>query len=246
MAVVNKHLKRFAAPWPIPKKIKKWTIKPRAGPHPLHKCLPLGIILRDILKYANNLREVRIILNEEKVKIDGKVCHDYKFPVGLMDLFEIISTGEKYRLLLDAKGKMVLHPISDKTDFKLSRIENKTTVKNGNIQLNLHDGRNILVFVKDPRSPVENNFHTGDVLKINLPQQQILEHLKFERGNLALIIGGTHAGKIGEIQEIVVKHGPYPTVVSLKDKEGNEFQTIKDYIFIVGREKPLISLPESS
>ncbi|MCS4541581.1 MAG: 30S ribosomal protein S4e [Euryarchaeota archaeon] len=240
----SKHMKRFLAVWPVPKKIAKWTVKPMAGPHPAHRCLPLAIVLRDILKYADNAREVKTILNEGKVKVDGKIRRDYKFPVGLMDVVEIIPTNEKYRVILNAKGEIMLNKIEDKADFKLCRIENKTTLKNGNIQLNLHDGKNILIKVKDPKARMEDVYNTGDVLKISLPQQQILSHLKFENGSLALIIDGVRAGKFGEIQDTIIKRGPYPTVVSIKDSAGSVFQTIKDYVFVIGKEEPTISLPE--
>ncbi|MHA1832356.1 MAG: 30S ribosomal protein S4e, partial [Candidatus Baldrarchaeia archaeon] len=46
----KRHLKRLPAPrfWPIHKKEFKWTVRPSPGPHPMNRCLPLLLIVRDI------------------------------------------------------------------------------------------------------------------------------------------------------------------------------------------------------
>ncbi|MEM1555084.1 MAG: 30S ribosomal protein S4e, partial [Desulfurococcaceae archaeon] len=36
----------------------------------------------------------------------------------------------------------------------------------------------------------------------------------------------------------------YRSVVTLEDKNGNKFQTSLDYVFPIGMDKPLITLPE--
>jgi len=46
----RRHLKALVAPefWPILRKEYKWTVKPRPGPHPMERSLPLLLIVRDI------------------------------------------------------------------------------------------------------------------------------------------------------------------------------------------------------
>ena len=46
------------------------------------------------------------------VKVDGKVRTDATYPAGLMDVIDIDSTDEHFRLVYDAKGRFVTHRIS--------------------------------------------------------------------------------------------------------------------------------------
>jgi len=243
----KKHLKRLAAPafWPILRKEYKWVVKPIPGPHPIERCLPLLIIVRDVLGYAETAREARRIIAEGKIKVDGKIRRNYKFPVGLMDVIEIVPTNEFFRLVPHPVKFMTLVRISEEeARFKLCRIENKTIVKGGHVQLNLHDGRNVLVKVRDPTNPVEDKYKTMGTLKLSIPEQEILEYIPFEKGKLAVTIGGRNVGRIGKILEIQQGIGRKRTLVTLEDLEGNKFQTTLDKIFIVGSDKPLVTLSE--
>ena len=243
------HLKRLAAPawWPIPRKAAKWTVKPSPGPHPITECIPLLIIVRDVLKYAKTAREARRLIAEGHFKVDGRVRKDYKFPVGLMDVLEVVDTEEYYRIVPHPVKFLTLHPISkEEATFKLCRIENKTTVRGGHIQLNLHDGRNHLIRIADPRNPVEDVYRTYDVIKLAIPKQEILDHLKCEPGMLAVVTGGRNVGRVGTIVDIKQIFKRRDAVVTLRSPKGEEFRTVLKYVFVIGREKPLISLPEEA
>ncbi|OYT47886.1 MAG: 30S ribosomal protein S4e, partial [Desulfurococcales archaeon ex4484_42] len=67
----RRHLKRLAAPdfWPILKKEYVWTVKPSPGPHPIERSIPLLIIVRDILGYAETAREARRLIAEGHFKV---------------------------------------------------------------------------------------------------------------------------------------------------------------------------------
>ncbi len=233
---MSNHLKRLTIPksWKIPKKESKWSVRPAPGKHPIDKSIPLGTVLRDMLHYADTMKEARRIIGSRKVYVDGRPETDYKAPVGLMDVLSIPETGEYYRMLFDSRGKLTLTPIdSERAGWKLVRINDKTTVRGGKTQLNLHDGRNILVD--------KDVFRTGDVLKMALPEQKILKHLKMESGNRALVIGGKHEGSLAVIEEYESVRGPHPNIVRFK--EG--FYTVKDNVFVVGTDTPEIKLPEA-
>jgi len=245
----QKRLKALASPkfWPVLRKEYKWTVKPRPGPHPMEYSLPLLLIVRDVLGYAKTAREARKIIAEGHFKVDGRVRKDYKYPVGLMDVIEIVDTGEAYRFIPYPVKFFKLHEIPrEEANLKPVRINNKTTVKGGHIQLNLHDGRNILVKVKDPRRPVEDVYKTLDTLLITLPEQEIREHIKFEEGALAIIIAGRNVGRVGRILGVQRGWGRKRSIVTLEDPSGNQFQTTLEYVFVIGREKPVISLPEGA
>ena len=232
----RKHLKRFKSPehWPIHPKEFTWTVKPSPGPHSIEGSLPLLVIVRDILKIADNSREAKIIINNGEILVDGRVRKDYKFPVGFMDVIQITKTEKAYRVLPDDKGRLDLHPIEKaNTEFKLCRIEDKTTIKGGKTQLNLHDGRNILT---------DGDYKTGDVLVLNVPEQEIKDNIKFEDGTIGLITGGKHIGEKGTVKEINITLSSMPNTVLIETKE-KSFQTLKDYVFVLGKDKPVITLP---
>jgi small subunit ribosomal protein S4e len=98
------------------------------------------------------------------------------------------------------------------------------------MQLNLHDGRNIIV---------DGKYKTGDVVQLGIPEQSIKDTFSFEAGTLGLVIQGKHAGEISAIKSIELTSSSRSNVVHLKS-----FSTIKPYVFPVGKEEPLIKLPE--
>jgi len=243
-------LKRKPAPkiWPIHRKEFVWTVKPTPGPHSLEKCLPLTIVLREILGFAKTRREAKIIASQGKVYVDGRVRREDKFPVGLMDVVSFPEINKHFRVLPSHKG-LILHPISkEETTFKLCRIENKTTVKNGHIQLNLHDGSNVLIKVADLKNPQEDVYQTFDTVQLSLPDRQIIKHIKMKEKDFALITGGKNMGKYGRIIEIEEAKGKKrkDAIVTIEDEKGNRYQTVLEFVFAIGEERSLISLPEAS
>jgi len=246
----RRHLKRKPAPefWPIHRKEAIWTVKPNAGPHPISRCIPLTLVLRDALGVAKTRSEAKTIIHEEKVMVDGKVQREELFPTGLMDVVALLDVEKWYRILPNEKG-LFLHSISkDEATFKLCRIENKAVLNQGNVELNLHDGRNVLVKVKDPNKPEEDVFQTSDTLKISLPNQEILSHMKLAEGVPALIVRGKNAGKHGKIVAIERRQRQKRrgSLVTVEDEKGNRFQTTVDYVFVIGDNQSHISLPEAS
>jgi len=242
----SRHLKREPSPnfWPIPRKKYAWVVKPKAGAHPIKKSLPLTVIIRDILGFAKTGKEAKIIITQGKVLVDGKTRREEAFPTGLMDVIEIPDAKVTYRVLSHRKG-LILHPIEkDEADFKLCRIENKTIVPKGHTQLNFHDGTNKLVQVADPKNPIEDVYKTLDVLKIALNSGEIMGQLKLTKGIPALITGGKNKGihgKISDLEEVTGERRR--SLATIEDASGKTFQTILDYIFVIGDNEQSISLP---
>lgn len=246
----RRHLKRKPAPefWPIHRKEAVWTVKPNAGPHPISRCMPLTIVLREVLGVAKTRSEVKTIIHEEKVFVDGRVQKEELLPTGLMDVVSIPEIEKWYRILPNEKG-LFLHLIrKDEANFKLCRIENKTILQNGHVQLNLHDGKNLIIKVKDPAKHQEDVFQTMETLKISLPNQEILAHAKLVEGAPAIMISGKNAGKTGKIVAIERRQQQKRRnlLVTIEDKSGQRFQTTENYVFVVGEKEPFISLPEPS
>ncbi len=245
----KRHLKALAAPayWPILRKEYKWVVKPSPGPHPLRFSLPLLLVVRNILGYAKTAREARRLISEGHFKIDGRVRRNYKYPVGLMDVIEIVDTGETYRVIpVPVKVLGLIKIPREEASFKPCRIENKHTVKGGHVQLNLHDGRNHVIRVSDPKNPVEDKYKTLGTVKLAIPRQEILDYVPLEKGVLAIISGGRNVGRVGVVTDIRRGMRRKRSIVTLRDKHGNMFQTSLDYVFPIGRDTPMITLPEGA
>lgn len=58
--------------------------RPSPGPHKLRECLPLIVLLRNRLKYALTGDEVKRIVKQRLIKVDGKIRTDPTFPAGFM------------------------------------------------------------------------------------------------------------------------------------------------------------------
>ena len=241
------HLKRENAPvfWPIHRKEFTWTVNPRPGPHPINSCIPLLIIVRDILCLAKTRNEAKKIISKGLIFVDGKIVRDEKFPAGLMDVISIPELKKNYRILPTKKG-LILHAISEhEAKFKICRIENKLYLSEGKVEVNLHDGRNLLTSVENINSTKKDIFKTFVTLKINLPDQEILESMELNKGMLTLIIDGKNIGKYGTIKAIDVqpRKKRKNNLITIEDKDEKIYQTILKYAFVVGDNIPRISLP---
>lgn len=246
----KKHLKRKPAPkfWPIHRKEFVWTVKPKPGSHSTSNCLPLALIIREILGLAKTLKEAKTIISQGKIIVNGKVQRNERFSTGLMDVISIPEVKGTYRILPSEKG-LTLHSIEkDEAGFKLCRIENKTIVNGGHVQLNLHDGRNILIQVKDPKKPEEDVYRTMDTLKISVPDQEVVGHMKLVEGAPAIIVGGKNIGRQGKIVDIEERMSQKrrKLLVTTEDVKGKRFQTTLDFVFVTGDAESSISLPEVS
>ncbi|NIA11141.1 MAG: 30S ribosomal protein S4e [Nitrospiraceae bacterium] len=231
---MSRHQKRLSIPktWNISRKTHKWAVKSSPGPHSRSESIPLLLVIRDMLKLANSSREARKILHDGAVMVDGIVRRDYRLPVGVFDVITIPKLNSSYRIFLDEKQRLSLQKISD-SDIKLCRINNKTIVKGGTNQLNLHDGSNI---VSD-----EYSYHTFDSILLSIPDRKVTKHLVYKPGNMALVIGGKHSGELGTITEIRKTRGLMPNTISLQSN--HDFETIEDYVFVIGKNTPEIEIP---
>lgn len=229
---MSKHLKRYFAKktWKIKRKGIKFITKPSPGPHKTEMSLPLNVILRDILKYANTNREVKFIIENKNVAVDGVRRKDYKFPVGLFDVLSLSEIDEHFRIILDNKGKINLIKIKkDESMLKPCKITGKRSAK-GKTQLNLYDGKNMIV--------TKDDFKVGDTVLITLGNKnfKIKESIKLDKNSLIYLTGGKHIGQIGRVQDIIGNRIIYKT------ESGEVIETLKKYAFSIGKEKSLVTL----
>jgi small subunit ribosomal protein S4e len=227
----SNHLKRVAAPrtWPIARKTSKWVVKPTPGAHSEERGMPLVVVLRDLLKVADRSKEIKQILQEGKVLVDGRIRKDHRFIVGMFDTVSIPAINASYRVMIGDNGKFRLIPIKD-ASVKLCKIVNKTTVPGGKIQLNLHDGTTMLS---------SNDYKTKDSIVIRVPDRKIDQHLAYAVGSTVFVADGKHAGEIGRIKEIRVLRSSAPNTVVITSEKG-DFETIEPYVFVIGKDAPAV------
>ncbi len=218
------HLKRYSIPsyWKVPKKEKEFVTRPNPGPHPIKRCIPLLVLVRNVLQLADNAKEASKIIKNGSILVDKTEKKDPNFPVGLMDVIEIPAMKKAYRISVDSKGLVIEE--TKNVDQKICRINNKVLIRGGKTQLNLHDGRNIIVD--------KGNYKTSDSVIIKLPEQKILKHLKFEKGTDCMIISGKNPGAKGKIKEIFEKKSMLGTNRIVVKTDDKEIETVKDYILI--------------
>ena len=186
-----------------------------------------------MLKLVNSSKEAKRILHDGSVMVDGNIVRDYRFPVGLFDVITMPKTDTSYRVILDRKQRFMLHKVTD-SGIKLYRITDKTNVKGGATQLNLHDGSNI---ISD-----EFSYRTSDSVLVSIPERKVLQHFVYKPGNLALITGGAHSGELATIKEIKKVRSSMPNMVSLQSTY--DFETVEDYVFVIGKNTPEMELPD--
>ncbi|MGC9514895.1 30S ribosomal protein S4e [Methanocrinis sp.] len=230
---MSRHQKRVASPrsWPIARKIHTWVAKSKPGPHSAKGSIPLVLVVRDLLGLVDNSREAKRVLHEGGVLVDGKARKDLNFPVGIFDVVSVPSLDKNYRLLQDSKGRFNLHELEAGEARKLCRIEKKTSLKGGKLQLNLNDGTNIFG---------EGDYSTGSSVILSIPDKEITDVIEFKEGNLAMVVGGSHSGEVGTIKEIEIVRSSRPNRVIISGK--GEFETTEDHVFMIGRDKPAIKL----
>jgi len=194
-------------------------------------------MVRDILKLTDIGKEARKIIKAKEILVDGKPRLGQKYPAGLFDVITIPKLKKHYRIVPHKHGLNVIEIPKNESGVKLCRIENKTLVKKGILQLNLHDGKNILS--KEKKDP----YKSGDSVLVELPSQKIKKHIKIEKGSVAVIIGGQNISEVVKIKEIIETKGREPNKV-ICEKKGKEFEAIKNYVFVVGKTKPEIKVVE--
>ncbi|HEY4822820.1 MAG TPA: 30S ribosomal protein S4e [Candidatus Bathyarchaeia archaeon] len=238
----SRQLKRAPAPafWPIHRKEATWAPMTRPGPHPRNKSLPLILVVRENLGYARTAKEATRIVNSSKVKVDLIVRRDHRFPVGLMDVIQIDGVDQVFRVLPKPGRGLSLSPIEAReSGYKLCKIVGKRKVRGGRLEINLHDGRNLLSDVKDTQRGEE--FEVGGSVQLTLPIQKVAKYVSFQVGSIGLVTDGKNQGLYGKIVAIAAGSYARPKIAKI-ETEDKAFETPAHYVMPVGIDVPLVAL----
>jgi len=231
------HLKRLNTPkrWNLSKKQTVFIARPRPGSSSKLMSLPLIVVLRDNLKLISTKSEAKSLINEKKIMVNSKPMMDLNYPIGLFDVITIAVINANYRMVLDYKGGLKPIKISeDESSLKLLKLENKKRLKKGQIQLNFSGGKNLIS---------KDKVKINDSVLFDLKKNKIVKVLPIKKGSKVLVIKGKHAGEIAVLEgfkefEDVIKDR------AILSNKGVTYQTMKDYVFVVGEAKEEIKIKE--
>jgi len=231
----SKKLKRQMSPlfWKINRKDKRFVITVRPGSHPKNNSIPSAVLLRDTLNIVKTLREAKSSIYGGKVKVDGVIQKSLHHSIGLMDVVELENANDIYRLV--PKNGQILFPIKinqNEKSKKLVKVKSKTSISGGRTQLGFHDGRTVIT---------DTSVNVGDTCLLQIPEQKILDVIKFEKNSQVIIIKGSNAGRVGTINEI--KEGTFtlPKRISLLIDD-NTVEIPAQITMAIGKEKPIIQI----
>ena len=219
--------------WGINRKEKRFVITVRPGSHPKNFSIPTAVLLRDTLKKVKTLREAKSSIYDGKVKIDGVTQKSLHHSIGLMDVIELDGTTDVYRLV--PKQGHILQPIkidSAEKSKKLAKVKSKTNIKGGKTQLGFHDGRTIITDMKA---------NIDDTCLLQIPEQKILDVIKFEKNSQVIVTRGINTGRIGLVNEI--KQGTFtlPKRISVIIDD-NTVEIPITITMVGGKDKPIIQI----
>ncbi len=180
------HLKRQLASTklPIPRKGTKFVVRALSD---IENSVPVLIAIRDMLKLARTTKEVKKMLNDNLIKLNGRVVKNYREGIRLFNIFE---AGKSYVLTLLPTGRFFLEESKDKK--RLCKVINKIVLKNGRIQLNLHDGSNIIT---------NDKISVGDSVYLDF-EGKLLKYLTMEKGKDIFVFSGKYIGLKGKIESM--------------------------------------------
>jgi small subunit ribosomal protein S4e len=181
------HLKRKASPkiWPVHKKGTKYIVVPN------EKGLPLLVAIRDMLKVAQDKKEVKKIIHESQVHVNGNIVKDEKYALKLFDVLKL--QNKNYRLTFLNK-KYSLYEIPEKeSKTKIVKIIGKKIMKGKKMQANLSDGRNYIL---------AKECQMGDSALVNLAEKKIEHFIPLKEKSKVFVSSGKHIGKTGTVEKI--------------------------------------------
>jgi small subunit ribosomal protein S4e len=224
---MTNHQKRLSVPnsWPVERKTETFTVKAGAGPHG-EAGVPLLIVLRDVLGYADTRKEARYALDQDSVLINGTPVSDEERPVGMFDILAFAEREEYYRVFPGEGGRLSLTAIdADAAGSKLGKVVEKRHVPGGDVQLTLHDGRTLVVD--------DTDYDGGDSVVVSNDDSEVVAHFEYEEGALVTAVDGEHAGEVGTVDAIQVTPGSADNIVRVTQDGDAGFETVEDYVVVI-------------
>jgi small subunit ribosomal protein S4e len=183
--------------------------------------VPVVFVMREMLGLVQTAQQARTILRTQAVTVNGKHVYDTNSAVGFMDVITI--GGKQHRIIISAGN--VLSLIDANESFTLQKIVGKTTIRKKQ-QLNCATGRNFIV--------AKDEYSVGDCIAVGF-DGKITAHYPLKVGASVLLTGGSHIGVVGTVASM----NGHDISIAVN---GNTLHTAKEHAYVIGKEKPAISL----
>ncbi len=170
---------------PIPRKGTKYVARASSN---LDNSVTVVLAVRDMLGLAKTAKEVKRMIHEKLLKINGRAVKEYNQSI---QLFNILEADKHYELSLLPTRKFVLIPAKNK-ESRLCRVVNRRLVSGNKIQLNLHDGTNIIT---------KEKIAVGDSVYLDF-DNKVKKVVSLEKGKEVLIISGKYMGNKAKIESL--------------------------------------------
>ncbi len=196
---------------PIPRKGTKYIARALS-----HKtaAVPVVIAIRDMLKLARTAREVKSMIKQKLLKINGHEVKDYRESLCLFNLFHADKT---YMLTLTKNGRFKLEETAQK-ETRPCKVIGKKLLKKGRMQINCHDGTNLII--------EKNTLNINDTINLKLTGE-MQNSITFEKGKHCIILKGKYQGVNGTIKEV------HKGAVTIQNEGGNVTILEKEHVMVL-------------
>lgn len=150
-------------------------------------CVSVVVAIRDMLKLADTSKEVKGMIHNKMLKVNGKIAKDLHDPI---NLFSIFHADKNYKLSILPTGRFVFEETKDTT--RILKIIGKTSMSKDNFQYGLHDGTNVAT---------KQSFSVGDTLILDF-ENKILKHIALDKGKNVFVFSGSNVGKTGRVENV--------------------------------------------
>ena len=180
------HLTRFEVTplVPVARKGTKYIARPMS-----HYTSSVSVLsaVRDMLKIARTAREVHTLIKQKALMINGRVVRDYHEPLHLFGLFD---ADKRYRLVITSAGRFSLEATTAKT--RVAKVIGKTMLRGKMLQVNFHDGTNVLT---------KDKVEVGSSAELDL-SNKVVRWIALGKGAHVFVRSGRSLGQSGKVKSI--------------------------------------------
>lgn len=177
--------KEISVHLPLPKKGTKYIARAFSN---LNDAVPVVVAVRDMLKLANTSAEVKAMIHNKLLKLNWKLVNDHHQPI---QLFQIFEADKPYMLTILPTSKFTFEHTTAKE--RLCKIISRKLVSNNKLQINLHDGTNLIG---------KDSMNIGDTLYLD-SENKVKSHKPLEKGASVFIVSGKYCGSKGTVVSIL-------------------------------------------
>jgi small subunit ribosomal protein S4e len=169
-------------------KNQKYYLKVNNGKLNSQYTLPLGYILRNLLKIGETLKETKKELKSKKVLVNNKLVNDLRYPISFLETFTLISKEQekRYRIVFEGTKKAYLMETDEQKKWLPVVSKRRSSEK---IQINTLGGFSFLFPIRN-----EITFNQGDSIEID-EKTGVRRLIKLKEESKVKVIRGKFLGR---------------------------------------------------